>query len=186
MSLIRTLARPLLASPAVLGGVDALRHPESAAEVSERAASGLVHRIPKLDKLGPDAAVRVNGGLMLASGALLAAGRAPRLASLAMAATLLPPLVERAKEYKANPKDGDPAARAEQRKDLLRSAGVLGGVLLAAVDTGGRPSLARRARYATDHAGTVAHASTRLARRELHHATREAKLAGKVAAARVS
>ena len=179
MSLIRALARPLLAAPIVAGGIDAVRHPESTAEVSERAAKGLASRIPQLAALGPDAAVRLNGGVMIAAGALLAVGRAPRAASLAMAATLLPSIVERAREYKANPKDGDPAVRAEQRKDLIRSAGVLGGLMLAAVDTAGHASLGRRARSASGHAGTVA-------KRELHHAAREAKLAGKVATARLT
>jgi uncharacterized membrane protein YphA (DoxX/SURF4 family) len=181
MSLIRLLARPLLAAPIVVGGVDAIRHPGSTSEVSERAAQGLTSRVPQLQSLGPDAAVKLNGGVMVASGALLAMGRLPRVASLAMAATLIPPVLERAREYKANTKDTDPAVRAEQRKDLLRSAGVLGGVLLAAVDTAGRPSLSRRARSSAAHVGTVAATSTQLARRELHHAAREAKLAGRLA-----
>jgi putative oxidoreductase len=197
MSLIRVLARPLLAAPVIVGGIDALTHPESTAEVSERAARGVTGRIPPLAALGPDAAVRLNGGVMVASGALLAIGRAPRLASLAIAASLVPQIVERAREYRANAKDGDPAARAEQRKDLVRSAGVLGGVLLAAVDTAGRPSLGRRAKFASGHLGTAAAASAGLARRELQHAThdakrelhhvaREARLARKVATARLT
>ena len=167
MILVRQIARPMLASPFLVGGVDALRHPATTSAVSAGPARQVAARIPKAAGLDADAAVRINGGVMTAAAALLATGRMPRLASLALLVTVVPPLLERAADLKDD-KDTDPQELAERRMRFVGSLGVVGGLLIAAVDTAGRPSLRRRAEHAS-----------RLARRELAHSRREAKLAAK-------
>lgn len=181
MILLRRLARPMLASPFLVGGVDALRHPQTTSAVSARAARELTTRIPKAEALGPDAAVRVSGGLMTAAAAMLATGRMPRVASAVLIASVVPALAERAKELKTDEKS-DPDQLAEKRMQFLGSLAVVGGLLVAAVDTAGRPSLGRRAKYA----GAAAQRTTRHARSELKHSAREAALAAKAATARLT
>ena len=69
----------------------------------------------------------------------------------------------------------DPERRASERDDLVRDLGRLGGALLAAVDTQGRPGLAWRSKHAAEHIGTSARRTTRAARREAKRAAKEAK-----------
>jgi hypothetical protein len=59
---------------------------------------------------------------------------------------------------------------------LLANLGLLGGVLLAAVDTEGRPGLAYRAHLASESVHRSARTAKREARHVAHAATREAKL----------
>jgi uncharacterized membrane protein YphA (DoxX/SURF4 family) len=66
----------------------------------------------------------------------------------------------------------DPAARKAQRLQFAKNSSVLGGLILAALDTEGKPGVAWRARRA---ARDVRRETGRLA----HDARREAKLAAK-------
>ena len=81
--IVRRLARPLLASVFIAGGIDALRNP---AARTDRAAN-LLEKVPS-DSVpnDPDLVVRVNGAALLGGGLLLATGRLPRLASTVLAA----------------------------------------------------------------------------------------------------
>ena len=130
----------MLAGIFVYGGVDALRHPQAKAAVAGDVATAVA------EPLGlPDDAVtlvRINGGVQVIGGALLAFGKLPRLASLALAASLVP-TTSAGHAFWAEPDD---AARADQTVQFLKNVAMLGGLVLAAVDTGGRPSLSWRAR----------------------------------------
>ena len=64
----------------------------------------------------------------------------------------------------------DPKERATHRTQFLKNVGLIGGALLAAVDTDGKPGLAWRAR----NAGKVT-------RREARHAAKTAKREAKIA-----
>ena len=90
---------------------------------------------------------------------LLATGRFPRLASTMLAASLIPTT---AIEH-AFWEETDPSRKAQQRSLFLKNVGLLGGLLLATVDTEGKPGLVWRAQ----HAG-------RTTRREARHAKRAA------------
>ena len=70
----------------------------------------------------------------------------------------------------------DPQVRAQQRTQFLKNLGLLGGLLLAAVDTEGRPGLAYRAHMVSDSAHRTARQTRREARHLAHAAAREAKL----------
>ena len=196
--LVRRIARPMLASTFVAGGVDAMLHPQTTQAVTESAARGMTRRIPKAPDLDGDTAVRVDGAVMAAAGAMLAMGRMPRVAAVLLLAAVTPTLVERARDLK-NDEKSDPQERAAKRMAFLGGLGVVGGLLIAAADTEGKPSLTRRAGYAGAAAGRV----TKQARRELQHTAkhtargakhtargakhtaREAALATKAATARI-
>ena len=71
-------------------------------------------------------------------------GRLPRLSALAIAATLVPTTLAGHRFWEAE----DDKDRAQQRIHFLKNVSMFGGLLIAAGDTAGRPSLAWRGRHA--------------------------------------
>jgi putative oxidoreductase len=147
MTLVRLIARPMLASIFVIQGYSTVRHPEPYAERAK----------PLLDKLeplfasatsglpvkaDPVAMVRANGIVHLACGAMLATGRRPRTAALILAGSLVPTTLGGHRYWD----ESDPEARAAQKTQFLKNVAMLGGLLLASVDTAGKPSIGWRAR----------------------------------------
>ena len=171
MSMIRRVARPMLAAMFVSGGLDQLRHPArvapAVAPLAKRAAPAL--HLPN----DPELLVRANGAAMVGGGALLALGRLPRLSALVLAGALVPTT------YVGHPfwQEKDPATRAQQRVAFLKNLSILGGLLLATVDTEGRPGLAYRMHMATESAGRTAKRTRREAKLAARAARREARLA---------
>lgn len=159
MSLVRRLARPALAAIFVTGGIDALRHPGGRTET----ARPVVDRIAGMTGLPNDAElmVRANGATMALAGLALATGRLPRIAGGLLAASLVPTTYAGHAFWN----ETDPAKRKQQSLQFQKNLGLLGGVLLAAVDTSGKPGLAWRARSAA-----------KAAKREARLAAAEAKL----------
>jgi putative oxidoreductase len=176
MTIVRRLARPMLAASFVQEGLDAVLHPGKRADQ----ARPLVEAVAK--PLGlpedPELLIRANGAVMVGAGALFALGRLPRLTGLALAATVVPGVYLHVMALRGE-KDSD--RRNAERDDLLRDLGRLGGALLAAVDTQGRPGLAWRGRHAAEHLGASAQRTTRAAQRSARAARREAKRAAKEA-----
>jgi uncharacterized membrane protein YphA (DoxX/SURF4 family) len=148
MSVVRLLARPLLASPFVVGGVNAALHPDAKSDPASEARSRLVGKLPAGLPSDPVQLARVNGAVQAVAGLMLATGRMPRVSALVLAATLVPTA------YAGNPfwTERDPNVRNASRAKFLKDASVLGGLLVAAVDTGGRPSLPHRTRDAVHRA----------------------------------
>lgn len=170
MTLVRRVARPMLAAMFVAGGLDQLKHPGRKADTAR----------PLLEKVGPsiglpddpELLVRANGVAMIGAGSLLALGRLPRIASTVLAATIVPTTIVAHAFWN----EQDPKVRAEQQVQFLKNLGLLGGLLLAAVDTEGRPGLAYRARLVNASAHRAAHTTRREARHVAHAAAREARL----------
>jgi putative oxidoreductase len=139
MTLSRAVARPLLASMFVVGGIDAIRHAEGKAPAAEKVA-------PTADAMGlpgdPETLVKLNGGVMVVGGVMLATGRFPRLGALLCAGALIPTT------YAGHPfwEESDPEKRAMQRIQFLKNTAMLGGLVIAALDTEGRPSVPWRVR----------------------------------------
>lgn len=172
MTATRLIARPLLASTFMVGGANALKNaPALAAKakpVTDRLRPMLEKAAPQL-KIPEDTVtlVRINAGAQILAAVALARGRAPRLSSTVLAASLLPTTVAGHQFWK----ESDPAARANQQVHFFKNLSMLGGLLLAAVDTEGRPGVAWRAKNAATGV-----------RREAKHLKREAKLQSKLAA----
>jgi uncharacterized membrane protein YphA (DoxX/SURF4 family) len=146
MSIVRRIARPLLAATFIESGVDAVLHPMPRAEAARPFARRLSGSLGVRED--PELFVRVSGAVRIGAGALLATGRLPRLSALALSVTLAPDLVGDQPFWSQK----DPEQRRDQRRALLTGLALLGGTLLAAVDTGGRPGLAWRGRHAVRHA----------------------------------
>jgi len=141
MTIVRRLARPLLAAPLIQSGLDAARHPGPQAEL----ARPLLDRATQPLKLPQDPVlvVRAAGAVTATAGLLLAVGKLPRLSALAIVATA--PVVQNSQPFW---KEKDAELRRAQRDTFLKNLGIVGGALLATVDTEGRPSLAWRSRRA--------------------------------------
>jgi uncharacterized membrane protein YphA (DoxX/SURF4 family) len=153
----------MVASIFVIQGYQTFRQPERVASRAESVVRPLAERIPAVPAKTEDA-VRLNGAVQMVAGTLLALGRFPRLSALALAATLVPTTAAGHRFWEAE----EDADRMQQRIHFLKNLSMLGGLLTAAADTGGRPSLAWRAQH-----------GAKTARREASQVTRTAKVAGK-------
>jgi uncharacterized membrane protein YphA (DoxX/SURF4 family) len=150
MALSRRIARPLLASMFIAGGVDAVRHPTGKVKAAE-AVTGLVSQRVRAIPNDPELLVRVNGAVQVGAGILLATGKFRRLAAVALISSIIPTTYAGHRFWE----ETEPAARAEQRTHFLKNLGLLGGLLLAAMDTEGEPSLSWRAKRRARNVGTA-------------------------------
>ena len=171
MTVTRLLARPMLASMFVVGGVNALKNADALATRAQPVADKVVPRVQRLIPQVPiptntTTLVRLNAGAQILAGAALATGRAPRLASTLLAATLVPTTLAGHRFWE----ETDPAAKGNQRIHFFKNVSMFGGLLLAGVDTDGKPGVAWRARRAATDV-------KREARHLAKDARREAKLA---------
>jgi uncharacterized membrane protein YphA (DoxX/SURF4 family) len=171
MSLSRLVARPMLASMFLAGGVNALRNADQLAvrakPVTDRVLPLLSKAAPQLPvPKDPVTLVRLNAAVQVGAGLALATGRAPRLSSAVLAATLVPTTAAGHRFWE----EPDPTAKAQHRVHFFKNVSMLGGLIIAAGDTDGKPGVAWRTRRAAMDA-----------RREAWHvaatARREAKLA---------
>jgi putative oxidoreductase len=176
--LVRRIARPLLASPFVVLGVQALREPGGRVEI----ARPLVEKVTEVaDKQLPvqvprdvEQWVRVNAGVMVGAGALFGLGRLPRLSALLLTSTMVPTTVAGHRFW-----EHDGANRQQQLIHFLKNVGLVGGLLIAAVDTEGKPSVGWRARRA---AGRAAEATEKNLTKAQKAAAKAQKKASKQAA----
>jgi putative oxidoreductase len=143
MSLLRRAARLMLGWVFVHSGIDVLRNPHPRAEVAGPTIDRISQAAPFLsnDRV---TLVRANAAVQLTAGTMLAIGRAPRLAALTLAASLVPTTIGGHSYWTIE----DPARRMQNRIHFNKNLAILGGLVLAAVDTGGRPSPSWRARRA--------------------------------------
>lgn len=153
MSPTRSLARPLLAGMFVVDGAAALRSPDG--RVDAVRAAGLSE---------PQKLVQVNAATMLLGGLTLATGRLPRLSALALAATLVPTTYVGHAFWS----ETDKQAKAAQQMQFLKNLSMLGGLLLAFADTGGRESLPHAAGRISTRASKKAAKAAKQAEKRLH------------------
>jgi len=164
--LLRRIARPLFASWFVSEGYDAARRPEVHAERARASLERVVHLVPRgalggaLDRYRhPTTAqlvtlVRAHGAATAAAGVLLAAGKAPRTAALALAA-LTAPLILANLPLRGRP-GPDKEARRDRQDRLVRAVAFTGGALLAGADYEGRPGVAWRVAKAREEHASAA------------------------------
>jgi uncharacterized membrane protein YphA (DoxX/SURF4 family) len=167
MSLVRLIARPMLASVFIVQGAKNLRDPEpvvpKAAEFAEKAGPTIQRFVPQVPT-DPKSLVRINAAAHLGAGVALATGTFPRLAAMVLAGSMIPTTITGHPFWQID----DPGLRNVQRIQALKNVGITGGLLLAAVDTEGKPGLSWRAKRAG-----------RDAKRATKRAKREAKLAAR-------
>jgi putative oxidoreductase len=130
MPVTRTVSRVLLAAPFVWLGYEAAAEP-----------GGRVDLAAALGVPNPEAAVRFNGGAMVAGGVALGLGVLPRTAAAGLAASLVPTTLAGHAFWSHE----DPGARKTNRIQFLKNLGLLGGLVAVASSTG-RAGGGRRAR----------------------------------------
>jgi uncharacterized membrane protein YphA (DoxX/SURF4 family) len=173
MTVSRLLARPLLASMFVVGGANSLKDPAprvpAAKPVIDKVVPAIQQAVPQVPiPTDPATLVRINGAAQLLAGLALATGRAPRTSAAVLVASLLPTTAAGHRFWE----EKDKGTRSAQQVHFFKNVSMLGGLMLAAVDTEGKPGVAWRARRA---AKDVRREAKRLGR----DARREARLAAK-------
>jgi uncharacterized membrane protein YphA (DoxX/SURF4 family) len=147
--LIRRIARPLLSAVFIGQGVNSLRNPKPAAEAAAPAVDGL-RTLP--DPVGSsipadaETFAQINAAVQIGGGLLLATGRMPRVASAALALTVIPGNLGAHMFWQ----ESDPKRRAEKRLAFLSDLSLVGGLMIASADTAGKPSLGWRGRRAAE------------------------------------
>lgn len=154
MTIAEALARPLLAGAFVYGGIDTLRNPASRVLVAEP----VLEPASRATGLDAQQLVTINAGVQVVAGVALAVGILPRPAAVVLAASLVPTTLAGHRFWDEN----DDTAKRTQIIHFLKNVATLGGLVLAATSTGGRPSLPWRARRAAHHlaesaSGTLEH-----------------------------
>ncbi|MGO9153643.1 DoxX family protein [Mycobacterium sp.] len=144
---LRKIARPLLSVAFIGQGVNSLLNPKSAAEAAAPAVDGLQalpdpvgSRIPS----DPETVARITATVQVGGGLLLATGKLPRVASAALALTVLPANLGTHSFWN----EPDPELKGQKRQQFLTDLSLVGGLLIASADTAGKPSLGWRGRRA--------------------------------------
>jgi len=168
---VRGVARVLTGSTYALLGMDAFRTPGKRVNTAGPLLASVrrVAPLPEDDEL----LVRANAAAMVVAGTSLALGRLPRLSAAALLASMIPTTLAGHAFWDAE----DPVKRRQERLHFLKNLSALGGLLIASVDTAGKPGLSWRARRAAKDASRTAKQAHKDARHAAHAARREAKLA---------
>ena len=122
--------------------------------------------------------VKVNAVVQIGAGALLALGKAPRLASTALAATIIPTTFAAHRFWEMGGEE-----RQANQIHFFKNVSLLGGLIIAAVDTEGQPGLAYRASHLGHEAAFAAKAAEANAAVAGAAAKANAKAARRLAAA---
>ena len=125
---LRPAARIFTGSTYVLLGFDALRAPGARVEQAGPVLATVRKAVPL--PADDELLVRANAAVQVLCGALLMAGRAPRLASLALAGSLIPTTLAGHSYWTIE----DPDVRKIQRIQFHKNLAMIGGLLFAALD----------------------------------------------------
>lgn len=145
--IVRRIARPLMAGIFISGGIDTLRNPQPRAEKARPVVEPVAEPLSKATGVGgldAEQITKIDAGVKIAAGLLLATNHLPRLSSFVLACSLAPTTLAGHPFWR----ETDKAARTNQRLHFLKNLAILGGLLIATADTGGKESLGRKARRA--------------------------------------
>jgi uncharacterized membrane protein YphA (DoxX/SURF4 family) len=173
--LVRRIARPLLASSFVYGGIDTLRNPQSrvpgAAPVVDQIAAKADQQLPVQLPRDVEQWVKVDAGVKVAAGSLLALGKLPRISALALSASIVPTTLAGHRFWEHD----DPKERFGQLSHFLKNLGLA----RRAADRRGRhrgqPSVGYRARRAAHRAADSTEKSLERAQKRAAKAQRKAE-----------
>lgn len=166
----------------VINGARSVVNPQPfvgrARKITDRVGPALERIDPRLPS-DAESLVRVNGAVQLTAGLLLATGHLARPAAAALVGSLVPTTLSGHAYWTID----DPAERKAQKIQFLKNLGMCGGLLLAAVDTEGRPGLRWRTSRAMLDGRRSVRRGGRSVRRAVHSARRDARIAVRSAAA---
>ncbi|MFF3867887.1 DoxX family protein [Micromonospora sp. NPDC001898] len=175
MKPVRSLARVMLSGVFVVSGARNLQNPgrlvPAAKPVTDRVGP-LIQQVSPRIPTDTETLVRINSATQLIGGLMLATGKFTRPVALVLAGTLVPTTVAGHPFWQ-----GEPAERAQHQTQFMKNLGLLGGLLLAAADTEGKPGLRWRAGHRIGHSRRSVQRAVRTARREARIAVRSAATA---------
>jgi putative oxidoreductase len=131
---LRPAARIFTGSTYLLLGFDALRAPGARVEQAGPVLAAVRKAVPLPED--DELVVRANAAVQVVCGALLMAGRAPRLASLALAGSLIPTTLAGHSYWTIE----DPDVRKIQRIQFHKNLAMIGGLIFSALDEPRTPS----------------------------------------------
>jgi uncharacterized membrane protein YphA (DoxX/SURF4 family) len=129
------LARPLIASIFIRGGLDAALNPEGKVKKAETVTGPIAERVSILPD-DPETLVRLNGITQVVAGATLSLGIFRRLSAAVLIGTLVPTTLAGHRFWEELDED----ARNSQIIQFAKNLGLLGGLLLVATETTSRSS----------------------------------------------
>jgi uncharacterized membrane protein YphA (DoxX/SURF4 family) len=136
MSLARRAARAALAASFISGGLDQLRNPQPKAGPASPIAKPIAERVPQLPN-DPESLVKIDGAIKVAGGLGLIFGPFARPSALLLAGSLVPTTLAGHRFWETT----DPDQKVSDRVEFFKNVSLIGGLLIAALDTGGRPSV---------------------------------------------
>ncbi|MEX0429492.1 DoxX family protein [Nocardioides sp. DS6] len=169
MTVSRLVARPLLSSIFLVGPITSYKNAEAVAKTAEPVTGPLVKAAQKAGlpvEHDPVTLVRINAVAQVLGALGLITGKFPRLSAALLAGTLVPTTLAGHRFWD----EPDPASKKQQQVQFAKNLSLLGGLIIAAGDTDGKPGLAWRA-------GRAAKDARREAKQLALSARREAKLA---------
>jgi putative oxidoreductase len=142
-SIATRLASPLIASIFIRGGLDAAMNPEGKVKKAEKVTGPIAQRVNVLPE-DTETLVRMNGVTQVLAGATLSLGILRRLSAVVLIGTLIPTTLAGHRFWDELDED----ARNQQITQFAKNLGLLGGLLLIAMETTTRSS--RRSKEARD------------------------------------
>ncbi len=151
---LRGLARTLLAGIFVFSGVSAWKRSSKLAGPAAKVVEPVQDAIP--GSPSAEQLVKVNAGVQVVAGGLFALGVAPRVMAIILGGSLVPTTLAGHRFWEME----DDADKAQQQIQFLKNAGLIGGLIFAALDTGGRPSVFWSGRKAAEGAAAAVASTT--------------------------
>jgi uncharacterized membrane protein YphA (DoxX/SURF4 family) len=136
MSLARRAARAALAASFITGGIDQIRNPQPKAAPASPIAKPIADRVPQLPN-DPETLVKIDGAIKLVGGLGMVFGPFARPAALLLAGSMVPTTLAGHRFWETT----DPEQKVSDRVEFFKNVSLVGGLLIAALDTGGRPSI---------------------------------------------
>jgi uncharacterized membrane protein YphA (DoxX/SURF4 family) len=148
----------MLSSIFIAGGINALKAPQGHAQAAKPVLDAVAPAVDKAVEVAPieqrpddEMLIKIDAGVKIVAGSMLAVGKFPRLAATALAASMVPTTMTH--QFWT---ETDPSRKADQQIQFLKNVSLLGGLLIAAADTEGKPSLGWRGRRAARLASVAA------------------------------
>lgn len=166
----------MLASFFVVNGIKAFTKPHEQVDAAEPLATKIV---PLAQRVAPpsvanyipedtETLVKASGAAQVAGGVMLATGIGRQLGAGVLALSMLPHIAA-----SRAPKGASADERAHARALLLRNIALLGGAMIAAGDTQGRPSLGWRAEQASRKLSREAKSAKKALAKDAKHAKKQ-------------
>ncbi|MEX3509204.1 DoxX family protein [Kocuria sp. WRN011] len=148
MSIVRRLARPLLATGYVAGGVEAFRNSSAAAEKLDPVLKQVEQVLPQVRPVTANRAQVAQGiaAAQVLAASALALSKLPRLSASVLLGTTAINTYVQYQSADTSTKE----AKSNRRNNVFKNLSLVGAVMIASVDTSGNPSLAWRASHLAD------------------------------------